>query len=663
MGGQTRGQATGSADVDVATAASSLDAFTDLAQRLAAEPQQAFQHVVDAARRAFGADAVALALGMSLGDAGMYWRALAGPAGAAPGIVPGDTVPDAVRAATAPTPVAFAGTHALAVPVACGDSRVGALFLIYARGVPESLDASRVAALAACAALAVRLDAPGPGILAALRDSEQRFAMFMQQLPGLAWMKDLDGRYVFVNDAAERAFGRPRSELYGRTDEEIFPAETAAQFRANDRKVLATGVGVQTIETLEQHDGVHHSLVHKFAVPSGDGTAQYIGGVAIDISDRIRVEQALREADHHKDQFLATLAHELRNPLAPIRSGVQALALAGAGDARTRQIHEIMERQVEHLVRLMEVSRITRGKVELRRAPVDVADVVRNAVDASRPVIDAARHRFTVDLFDTGLVVDGDAMRLAQVLVNLLNNAAKFTEPGGHVALRVRAVGGWAEISVRDDGVGIPREMLPRVFDLFTQVSRGAGRLPGGLGIGLALVKRLVEMHGGAVEASSAGVGQGSEFRVRLPLVDARAVAAPAAGAPPRALPLPRRRVLVVDDNRDAALCLQNLVQLLGMDAHAAFDGPSALQEAAVLRPAFVLLDLDMPGMSGYEVAARLRELPGGDDVVLVAVTGLGQPEDRQRTQAAGFAHHLVKPADLRSLQAVLGDAARVATA
>jgi PAS domain S-box-containing protein len=352
----------------------------------------------------------------------------------------------------------------------------------------------------------------------ALRATERRFAGFMQHLPGLAWIKDLGGRYIYANAAAERAFRTPRAGLYGKTDDEVFSPETAALFRENDRRALDKVGGVQVVEALRHEDGVHHSLVSKFPIPGPEGEPAYIGGMAIDISDRIRAEEALKEADRRKDEFLATLAHELRNPLAPIRNGLEILRMTGGGD----RVRETMERQVNHLVRLvddlLEVSRITRGKVQLRMTRVDLGPVVEGAVETSRPVIEGAGHRLSVTLPREPLVVVADPVRVAQILTNLLNNAAKYTDRGGQIWLTAARQGSEAVLRVRDTGIGIPPEMLGRVFEMFTQVDRSSGHAQGGLGIGLALVRSLVQMHGGSVHAHSDGPGQGSEFTVRLPL-------------------------------------------------------------------------------------------------------------------------------------------------
>jgi signal transduction histidine kinase/ActR/RegA family two-component response regulator len=371
-----------------------------------------------------------------------------------------------------------------------------------------------------------------------------------------------------------------------------------------------------------------------------------------------RSESELREAHRRKDEFLAILAHELRNPLAPIRNSLHILRLTSQHDPTVRRAGETMERQVGHIVRLvddlLEVSRITSGKIELRRERVEVATVVRSAAETSRPLIAAASHHLSLEVPPEPLMLEADPVRLAQVFANLLNNAAKYTDAGGQIGLTVRREGRGVVISVRDTGMGIPREMLPRVFELFTQVDRHGERAQGGLGIGLTLVKSLVELHDGTVEAYSEGPGRGSEFVVRLPLAAPRGIGdIPAAAAGPVAA-LALRRVLVVDDNRDAAESLGMLLKLLGADVEVAYDGASALEALATYRPTIVLLDIGMPGMDGHEVARRIRSQPEFDDVTLIALTGWGQEEDRRHARTAGFDYHLIKPADIGAIETLL---------
>jgi signal transduction histidine kinase/ActR/RegA family two-component response regulator len=374
------------------------------------------------------------------------------------------------------------------------------------------------------------------------------------------------------------------------------------------------------------------------------------------IRERKRVEEALLDADRRKDEFLATLAHELRNPLAPIRNSLPILRLTAPENPAMAQVCGMMERQVGHLVRLvddlMEVSRITRGRVELRVEPIEVAAIIRNAVEASRPLIDQGRHLLAISIPPEPLIIDGDAVRLSQIVSNLLNNAAKYMAENGQIWLMVKRQADDAIISIRDTGIGISPEMLPQIFKMFTQVDRSNRQAQGGLGIGLTLVRTLVEMHGGKVTANSAGVGQGSEFNIRLPLSKSAAAARGPSAA--TAVPiLPRQRVLVVDDNQDAATSLGLLLKLLGAEVQVVHDGAAALAALQSYQPAVVLLDIGMPGMDGYEVARRIRQQPTGQDVLLIALTGWGQEDDRRRTAEAGFDHHLLKPADMASLKTI----------
>ena len=367
--------------------------------------------------------------------------------------------------------------------------------------------------------------------------------------------------------------------------------------------------------------------------------------------------EEMREADRRKDEFLATLAHELRNPLAPLRSGLDVLDVSGSMTPGSTQVRAMMGRQVEHLVRLvddlLDVSRITRNRLELRREPLALADVIQSAVETSSPLIGRAGNPLTVDVPAAPIHVLGVRVRLAQVFSNLLNNAAKYTPAGGAITLRVAREGDRAVVRVRDRGLGIPADALDTVFDMFTQVHRATVQAQGGLGIGLTLVRRLVELHGGTVEAHSDGPGTGSEFVVRLPVL---ATGAEPAAPPARAAALPAapRRVLVVDDNVDAARSLEMMLGLMGHDVRTSHDGPEALAQARAFRPELVLLDIGLPSMSGYDVCRALRAEPWGDEAVLVALTGWGQEEDRRRSDEAGFDDHVVKPVSAERLADLL---------
>jgi PAS domain S-box-containing protein len=374
--------------------------------------------------------------------------------------------------------------------------------------------------------------------------------------------------------------------------------------------------------------------------------------------ERLRLIEELRDSDRRKDEFLALLAHELRNPLAPLRNSLNLLQLMGYENANTERICETMERQVNHLVRLvddlLEVSRITRGKIDLRREAVELATVVRNAVETSRPLIDAGGVQLAISLPQEPILLYGDPIRLAQIFANLLNNAAKYNKPGGQIWFTAHKENDSARISVRDSGIGISPEVLPKVFDMFMQGDRSANRSHGGLGIGLTLVRSLVELNEGSVTAKSDGQGCGTEFVISLPLADMDRSCTVDRQSSPADQGSPVRRILVVDDNVDAANSLGTLLQHLGGEVEIAHDGPAALTAIDKFRPNFVLLDIGMPEMDGFEVAKRVRECRDFDNITLIALTGWGQENDRRRTREAGFDHHLVKPADLNAIQSLL---------
>jgi signal transduction histidine kinase len=384
----------------------------------------------------------------------------------------------------------------------------------------------------------------------------------------------------------------------------------------------------------------------------------YRTGIAIENG---RLYDEARESDRQKDEFLAVLAHELRNPLAPIRTALQLIRLAPDDRPRRERACDVMDRQIQQMVRLvddlLDVSRITRGKIELRREGQELSAVIQRAVETSRPMIEAGGHELTVTFSREPIYLDSDPTRLAQVFSNLLNNAAKYTPRGGRISITAERDSSEAVVRVRDSGEGIPADMLTRIFDMFAQVDRSVEKAHGGLGIGLTLARRLVEMHGGSIEAFSDGPGTGSEFVVRLPAFVAETSThsnAPAEHALPRAVST--RRVLVVDDNRDAADCLADVMRLGGHDVRTAHDGRTALAIAETFKPDAVLLDLGMPNLSGYDTAECLRARLG-PRVLLVATTGWGQDEHRQRSQQAGFDHHLVKPVDPAAVAALLANA------
>jgi CheY-like chemotaxis protein len=387
-----------------------------------------------------------------------------------------------------------------------------------------------------------------------------------------------------------------------------------------------------------------------------------------DITERRSAEDQLRsfaddlaEVDRRKTDFLATLAHELRNPLAPIRSGLGVMRLNRDEAPAMARVREMMERQVTHMVHLiddlLDIARISGGKLNLRKTRVALSDVLRSAVETSQPLVEAGRHELQVDLPADQLYVDGDATRIAQVVANLLNNAAKYTPAGGHIALTLRRVDSLALIEVTDTGIGIPAAALGGVFDMFSQVGSEIDRSQGGLGIGLSLVRELVQMHGGSVVAQSAGAGQGSRFTVRLPLAAESPGGRTAPGFETGAAAAPGGlRILVVDDNVDAAVTLAMLLELDGHAVQVAHSGGDALGLVRALQPAVVLLDIGMPGMDGYQTAEAIRKLPGVAQPCLVALTGWGAEHDRMRSAGAGFDHHLTKPVEMATLQGLFED-------
>ena len=371
----------------------------------------------------------------------------------------------------------------------------------------------------------------------------------------------------------------------------------------------------------------------------------------------LQSQALLREADRRKNEFLATLAHELRNPLAPLRNSLEVVRLGGDTPSAFQQAREVMERQVGQMTRLVEdlidVSRVAEGKLELRKVRIDLRAVLEQAVQMNTPLREIRRHHLSVQMPTAPIWVEGDHARLVQVVVNLLNNAAKYTPEGGHIALEAAEEAAHAVIRVKDDGIGIPPDQLGRVFDLFTQIDLGPERAKSGLGIGLSLVRRLVELHGGEVVATSPGIGKGAEFVVRLP-VSSEGLGKPEEGEKKDEAG-PARHVLIVEDNQDGRESLATLLELLGHGVDTAEDGRRGVEAALSLRPEVALIDIHMPGLDGYEVAKQLRQALGGD-ILLVAMTGSGQPDDRQKAVDAGFDAHLLKPVELVRLQKLLAD-------
>jgi PAS domain S-box-containing protein len=470
-------------------------------------------------------------------------------------------------------------------------------------------------------------------------------------------VSDVKGNVTFLNPAAQRltgrgieAYGDPAADVFrlidSGTEQPVEPADTANRdpdLAARTYKAILAGKDRSEIP------------IEITSAPILDRIPQRMEGVVVvfrDITERQREEQ-------RRDEFLATLAHELRNPLAPISNALALLRLTDDLTPAIKHMREIMERQVNHLVRLvddlLEISRITRGKIELRKEPIDLITVVGNAVETSRPVIEAAGHQLAVTLAAAPMMLEADGVRLAQVIANLLNNAAKYTERGGQIWLTTHRDGDEAVISVRDTGLGISAEMLPRVFEMFSQVDSTRTRAQGGLGIGLTLAKSLVQMHGGRIEAHSDGLGRGSEFVVHLPLIASSPPPIARAISPTTsARSLPAWKVLIVDDVEAALYTLAELLANMGQRVRTAQDAASAIEQARRERPDLVISDIAMPNVDGYELAQLLRKEPGLEGVMLVALTGYGQDSDKHRAVQAGFDYHLVKPVTLETLEHLL---------
>jgi PAS domain S-box-containing protein len=460
---------------------------------------------------------------------------------------------------------------------------------------------------------------------------------------------------TYMNRTGFAWSGLTEHDVIGRNFWDLYPTAAGTPFGEALRRVMASR-SAELFETTSSRSG---RWFESNVFPSGSGIAV----LSRDIDARKRDQAALLVADRRKDEFLATLGHELRNPLAPIRTAAQVLRRTTGNDPTARRATDIIERQVEQLTRLvddlLDVSRITRGQVELRRRHIDLSTIIEQAVESTMPLLEARRHEVRRTLPAIPLPVHGDPARLGQVLSNLLHNAAKYTPEGGLVDVTVGRDQQMLEVRVSDNGQGLATEHQERVFELFTQIDRDRGY--GGLGIGLTIARELVQRHGGSLHAESPGLGAGSTFVVRLPVdedVDDRH--ADDAIAPIAMLPAPRRslrRVVVVDDNRDAADALVASLGLTGHEVRAAYSGGSALDTARAFKPDVVLLDIGLPGMSGYDVARAIRNDPALSSVLLVAITGWGQPDDRRKAREAGFDHHRVKPVDTGDIEQLIAAA------
>lgn len=504
-----------------------------------------------------------------------------------------------------------------------------------------------------------------------LADADERMRSVVDHVVDGIVTIDERGTVATFNRAAERIFGYAAAEVVGNNVRMLMPEPYRGEhdryignyLRTGEAKII--GIGREVLGVRKDGSAFPMELaISEFHVR---GT-RYFTGIVRDITERKALEDELRQrlgdlaqADRQKNEFLAMLAHELRNPLGPMRNALYLMKMTGSDAAVIEQAHGIMERQLQQLVRLvddlLDISRIERGKIELRRERIDLADAVRRAVETSRPMIEAREHVLELSLPAHPVPVMGDVVRLAQAISNLLNNAAKYSTAPGRIAVRLAREGEDALVVVRDEGEGIAPELLPHVFELFVQGDRTLARSQGGLGIGLTLVRRLVEMHEGEVSATSAGKGSGSEFRIRLPLLDEAPAESRDDGTRGAASIGAARRVLVVDDNVDAVDSITRVLRLFGHEVACAYDGREALAKAEGFRPDLFVLDIGLPAMDGYEVARRLRATPEFRRTPLVALTGYGQEEDRIRSRLAGFDYHLTKPVDPEELRAIIAAA------
>ena len=470
---------------------------------------------------------------------------------------------------------------------------------------------------------------------------------------------DARGRITFVNDKFCAISKYSREELLGQDHRIINSGYHPKEFIRDLWTTISQGLVWQGEIKNRAKDGFFY-WVATTIVPflNEEGKPRQYVVIRADITGHKEAEAALKEADRRKDEFLATLAHELRNPLAPVRNAVEVLRMKGPDIPELHWARDIIDRQTQAMTRLiddlMDISRINQGKIELKREQIQLAKIVQGAVETSRPLIEEMGHTLTVTLPPVRVIVDADLTRLAQVFLNLLNNAAKYTERGGRIDLRADLQGSDVVVSVADTGIGIPADKLPTLFEMFSQVEVALSRSQGGLGIGLCLVKRLVEMHSGSVEAKSGGPGQGSEFVVRLPIVVEQTYPRQASDDGDKAQPTSDLRILVVDDNRDAAESLAMLLKMMGNNIHTAYDGEEAVAAAGKFRPHVVLCDIGLPKLNGYEACRQMKAQAWEKKMILIAVTGWGQDDDRRKSQEAGFDHHMVKPVDPQALMKLL---------
>ncbi|HEY1784875.1 MAG TPA: ATP-binding protein [Pirellulales bacterium] len=501
--------------------------------------------------------------------------------------------------------------------------------------------------------------------------ADAKFRAFFEQGPLFAGIMALDGTILEPNRLALDACGYTREQVVGKLFWECPWWNQSPELMDQIKQASAQAAAGQVYRAempFYVADGSRR-MVDFILLPikNESGRTLFLAPTGTDITQRHQLENDLRksaaelaEADRRKDEFLATLAHELRNPLAPLRNGLQLMRLSDGESETIEQARTMMERQLTHLIRLiddlMDVNRITRGRLELRKEPLELEAVVNMAVETSLPLIEAMGHQLTVTLPERPVLIEADLTRVAQVLSNLLNNAAKYSDRCSQIRLAAEQQAGDLVVSVRDNGIGIARDKLSGIFEMFSQVDHSLERSQGGLGIGLTLVKWVVEKHGGKIEAHSAGLGTGSEFVIRLPVVIRPPADVPADARRPEATDKSLLRILIVDDNRDGADSLATMLRLMGNDTRTAYDGEQALVLAEEYRPDVMLLDLGLPKLNGYDACRRIRQQPREKDLLIIAQTGWGQDEDRRRTYEAGFDHHMVKPVDPTALLRMLAD-------